>query len=411
MFIKQSCRIFCRLLKTYLRLTKSARKFDSSGYPIKIYEPLIPITSSELQALRRAYWQELQLDSHPLFDLYFLQIAHAQTIGYPEEINLKRQLLSVGRATFKTIDIWRQLLFGNAQEGKEYILGSRPLTNEDKSLREFLRLIVERYFREDWRDVVSDVVDLGVDFGLTIAQTGVLGWRDAVIQIVLLRGKKLVVESLTETNSPLEKRVFKGALGSFLIFFVCLLLIASPVLSMGLIKLFFSSTDEEITLPQIIITVTKDLLPTATSYVTPSPIIEPIITIESPSVTEIPMLVTAEVRLVNEEGGPSYCMYVVQPGDSIQSVASRFNVTEQSIQTQNPHVAAGVFVINQAVMVNSPCCTPIGGKGFSYTVQKNDNLYSLSRTFSTSIEAVASANNLHAPWYIQTGQMLCIPFP
>lgn len=404
------------ILSDFLPLIKDVSKIDeinkslvSSDYPIKIYEPLIPISSSELQALRRAYWQELHLDSHPLFDLYFLQISHAQTIGYPEEVNLRRQLLSVGRATFKTIDVWRQLLFGDSQESKEHVIGSRPLTSEDRSLREFLRLLVERYFREDWRDVVSDIVDIGVDLGLTIAQTGVLGWRDAAIQIILLRGKKLVVESLTETNLPIEKRVFKGVLGSLLIYLVCLMLVIGPILYIGFVKLFISSVDEEIILPEIIITVTEGLMPTATSSATPSPIIEPILTNTPFPVDAIPTLVTVEAHIVNDGGDLSYCMYVVQPGDTIQSVALRFHVSENDLRSSNKLIELNVFVVNQLIKVNNSCCAPIGGNGFSYTVKYNDDLYSISEIFSVKESEIVRANNLYNPNYIQTGQMLCIP--
>ena len=104
-------------------------------------------------------------------------------------------------------------------------------------------------------------------------------------------------------------------------------------------------------------------------------------------------------------------MYVVQSGDTIQSVASRFRVSEDEIRSQNQHVALNIFVENQLVRINTSCCTPINGNGFPYTVQYKDDLYSISRTYSVDEGIIASANNLYNLSYIQTGQMLCIPSP
>jgi LysM repeat protein len=400
---------FAPLIIDVSKTSEINEKDTSSDYPIKIYEPLIPASPDELRNLRIAYLRELGLISHPLFDLYFLQIAHAQVFGDLELYSLKRQLLSVGRATYKTINTWRQLLFGKDQGGSEYLIGKNPVTNDDKSLREFLKLLVESYFREDWRDVVSDAVDLGIDLGLIVARTGMLGWQDAAIQIMLFHGKKNLSESLTNTGLSAGKKVFKGSVGLLLIFLACFLLSVGPIFYLSYInKLVSRPTNDEVVLPEIILTVTDDFLPTPILDIETT---EPISTETIPSVEEMPTIVTVEAQLVNETLDPNYCMYVVQPSDSVQSVATRFNVSEVNIRSQNGQVALKSFVVNQMVRVNASCCSPIGGRGFSYTVQARDNLYNLSNKYSTTINAIASANNLHAPWYIQTGQMLCIPFP
>lgn len=399
---------FAPLIVDVSKTSEINEKSTYSDYPIKIYEPLMPVSPDELRDLRIAYFRELGLISHPLFDLYFLQIAHAQVFGDLEIYNLKRQLLSVGRETYKTISTWRQLLFGSDQGGSEYHVGRTPLTGDDKSLREFLKLLVEKYFREDWRDAVSDVVDLGVDLGLIVVRTGLLGWRDAAIQIMLFHGKKLLTESLTNTSLPTGQKVIKGSFGFLLIFLVCIFSIG-PIFYLSYIDtlLFHSTKNDVVVLPEIILTVTDDFLPTATLSST----MEPILAEATTSVGDMPILVTVVAQSFNEPSSSNYCLYVVQPNDSIQSIASRFNVTESDFRSQNGQLASNIFVVNQMIKVNASCCTPSGGKGFVYTVKYKDNLQIISSSYSVSQNAIVSANNLYNPSYIQTGQMLCIPSP
>ncbi|NWG33337.1 MAG: LysM peptidoglycan-binding domain-containing protein [Chloroflexi bacterium] len=108
----------------------------------------------------------------------------------------------------------------------------------------------------------------------------------------------------------------------------------------------------------------------------------------------------------------NYCLYVVRPGDTIQSIASWFNVSESDIRNSDKLVKQGIFTLHQLIKVNVPCCAHIGvDNGFSYSVKPKDNVFRLAVKFLVSVDEIVSANNLRDSRYNQAGQMLCIPYP
>ncbi len=376
------------------QLTKLNNDTLLDTYPIQVYEPLIPVSQKDLQTLRQAYEQELQLPPHPLFDVYFLQIYHAQA----NALGKRRELLSVGLASYKTIQVWRHRLFGHTINEFEDEFTGKEGGKEAKIIsasKELLRLLVTNYFRKEWKTIVDDVTGLTAALALTVARTGGIGLDNVIIEVVTLYSVKLIAKGVKENN------VVYIALGLVLLLFVCLF--TAPGVARLLENLLPSSTSY-VFLPTIVITVSE-----ASQVVLPTIPTQDLTAIAA--ATQVEETLTVTPQNTTRPGDPGYCMYVVQPSDTVQNVASRFRISEDEIRSQNKHVALNIFVTNQLIRVNTSCCTPINGNGFPYTVQYKDDLYSISRTYSTTESAIASANNLYNSSYIQTGQMLCIPNP
>ena len=77
--------VYDNMLTIYSQLIDGARRQEpqeSHYFPIKRYEPILSEqTQDDLIRMRNAYMREFGIPSHPLYDLYFLQTYHAQSIG------------------------------------------------------------------------------------------------------------------------------------------------------------------------------------------------------------------------------------------------------------------------------------------------------------------------------------------
>ena len=101
--------------------------------------------------------------------------------------------------------------------------------------------------------------------------------------------------------------------------------------------------------------------------------------------------------------------YTVQPGDTLFVLAQRFNTTVQAILALNPGVDPNNLV------GGSTLCIPGGGlitcpQGTSpYTVQGGDTLTSIAQKFNTTVAAIVATNPGITPENLQVGQRICIP--
>ncbi len=93
--------------------------------------------------------------------------------------------------------------------------------------------------------------------------------------------------------------------------------------------------------------------------------------------------------------------YIVQRGDSLYSIAKKYNTSVSSIMNLNQLNSANL-AIGQVLKI------PSSEKGgISYTVQRGDNLYSIAKKFSTSVDAIKRLNNLTSN-LLSVGQVLKI---
>lgn len=103
--------------------------------------------------------------------------------------------------------------------------------------------------------------------------------------------------------------------------------------------------------------------------------------------------------------GLSTNTYVVQKGDSLYSIASKFNTTVDELKRLN-NLTSNSLQIGQVLKITDV----IEEKptiGDTYTVQKGDSLYSIANKFNTTVTELKKINNLTSD-VLQVGQVLKI---
>lgn len=118
-------------------------------------------------------------------------------------------------------------------------------------------------------------------------------------------------------------------------------------------------------------------------------------------------------------------IYIVQPGDTLSMIATRFNVSIQDIIENNWVGTEMLIVPGQILFIPRDCPHMYGNADpmdpFSmlhpyvrqqvlYVVQRGDTFSAIARRFDTTVEAIVEANNLAGPnELIFPGQVLRIP--
>lgn len=99
--------------------------------------------------------------------------------------------------------------------------------------------------------------------------------------------------------------------------------------------------------------------------------------------------------------------YVVRWGDTLSSIALRFGTTVGAIVALNNIPNPDYIWVGQVLCI--PCAAAPPSSGQWYIVQPGDSLYSIALRFNTTVDAIVRANNILNPWYIWVGQRLFIP--
>lgn len=89
--------------------------------------------------------------------------------------------------------------------------------------------------------------------------------------------------------------------------------------------------------------------------------------------------------------------YIVKPGDTLYSIAKKYNTTVQKLMDINNLTSTNLSV-NQILKINSDF----------YTVVAGDTLYKIAKKFNTSVEKLKDVNNLSSD-LLSIGQKLNIP--
>lgn len=105
--------------------------------------------------------------------------------------------------------------------------------------------------------------------------------------------------------------------------------------------------------------------------------------------------------------------YIVQPGDTMFSIARRFDVPLQTLIDANPQIPDPARLVpgqTVCVPITSPPPTTCPPGTFSYTVQPGDSMWSIARKFGVSLDALIAANpQIPNPNLIFPGQIVCVP--
>lgn len=128
-----------------------------------------------------------------------------------------------------------------------------------------------------------------------------------------------------------------------------------------------------------------------------------------------PLLVVATPSVAAPASGPMHAtVHVVQPGETLYSIARAYGVSVYDVASANNVVNPNLIYAGQSLVIP-------GGYGYTpypyhaydgasvYVVQPGDTMYSIAARYGTTVWALAQANNLSNPNWIFAGQKLVIP--
>jgi LysM repeat protein len=109
----------------------------------------------------------------------------------------------------------------------------------------------------------------------------------------------------------------------------------------------------------------------------------------------------------------STTIHVVQPGETLYSIARHYGVPASAICAANRIANPRLIYTGQRLVIpiSNSTSTPSSGTptGTTHVVQPGENLYRIALRYGTTILALASANGISEPTQIRVGQTLIIP--
>lgn len=99
--------------------------------------------------------------------------------------------------------------------------------------------------------------------------------------------------------------------------------------------------------------------------------------------------------------------YVVQPGDSLTAIANRFNLTVSALAGANNLTVTTRLLVGQTLII--PITAPLPGTTRNYTVQRGDTLASIAQRFNTTLQNLVNLNGIQNINRVLVGQVLRVP--
>ena len=98
-------------------------------------------------------------------------------------------------------------------------------------------------------------------------------------------------------------------------------------------------------------------------------------------------------------------IYVVKPGDTLYRIASLYGISIDDLKKQN-NLESNILTVGQRLLIP---ITPVDEKDYIvYRVLPNDTLYSIAKKYNTKVDSIKSYNNLNSN-ILNIGQVLQIP--
>lgn len=109
-----------------------------------------------------------------------------------------------------------------------------------------------------------------------------------------------------------------------------------------------------------------------------------------------------ELKIKEEPSSTNYIDYVVKSGDNLYSIAKKYNTTVDKIKKLNG-LTSGLLNIGMTLKI------PIQiGNYINYTVKSGDNLYSIAKKYNTTVDEIKKLNGLTSN-LLSIGMELKIP--
>lgn len=105
---------------------------------------------------------------------------------------------------------------------------------------------------------------------------------------------------------------------------------------------------------------------------------------------------------------PGERIHVVRQGDTLRSIATLYNTTWQAIAARNALANPNRIYVGQRLVIPAPG-TNVNQTVRTYTVQRGDSLTSIANRYNTTVQALASTNGLTTTSILYVGQVLQLP--
>lgn len=116
----------------------------------------------------------------------------------------------------------------------------------------------------------------------------------------------------------------------------------------------------------------------------------------------------ANVLYVSPDGSLDSNLYVVQRGDTLYSIANKFNITVSELKTAN-NLSNNLLNVGQKLIIPVQEIKPVVPNNYiTYIVQAGDSLYKIANSYNTTVSAIMQANQL-INTTLSIGQTLLIP--
>ncbi len=109
----------------------------------------------------------------------------------------------------------------------------------------------------------------------------------------------------------------------------------------------------------------------------------------------------------------TYSTYIVQPGDTLTSIAKRYNLSVHQLATANGLAWNAWLYVGQRLTIPDQAITPhrdaTQPNDNVYVVRRGDTLTSIAVRLGVSLPDLATANNLYVHGWVYEGQVLTLP--
>ena len=96
-------------------------------------------------------------------------------------------------------------------------------------------------------------------------------------------------------------------------------------------------------------------------------------------------------------------VYTVQRGDTLSAIARKYNTTVSQLVTLNGLKNANAIRVGQKLLLSKPTATK------KYTVRSGDTLYTIALRFNTTVSRLATLNRISNVGLIRIGQIIQLP--